>query len=204
MNTAFSPNIEATINGHSRITSVLFYEFEVNRTIYLTGEIDDAMAVSVISDLRYLSSRSDADITLVINSPGGSVGAGLAIYDFIKSGISCDVVTIATGTAASMGAFLLSAGTPGKRYATANTDIMIHQPIGGVQGQATDITRAAEHIHSVKRRLAAILAENCEKTLKKLMVDTERDNWMTAQEAKEYGIIDHVGFPNVTGGDIYE
>ena len=117
-------------------------------------------------------------------------------YDCMKHGIHCDVITIATGMAASMGAFLLAAGTKGKRYATNNAEIMIHQPLGGVQGQATDISLVADHIQYIKKKLASILAEECGKTQKKLMHDTERDNWMSSAAAREYGLIDHVGYPN--------
>lgn len=154
--------------------------------------------------MRYLDAKSDDPITVFINSPGGSVTAGLAIYDCMKHGVHCDVITVATGMAASMGAFLLAAGTKGKRYATTNAEIMIHQPLGGVQGQATDISLVANHIQHMKKKLASILAEACGKTQKKLMHDTERDNWMSSSAAKEYGLIDHVGYPNLNMEVSYE
>ena len=131
------------------------------------------------------------DIQLYINSPGGSVTAGMAIYDTMKY-IKCDVATTCIGMAASMGAFLLAGGTKGKRFALPNAEVMIHQPLGGAQGQATEIQIAAEHILKTKKKLNSILAENCGKPLDVVMADTERDNWMSAEEAKAYGLIDHV------------
>ena len=196
MSHAMFPNIVTNLNGHDQSTNIFSYDFEKNRIIYINGEVNDLMALSVVSQLRYLDAKSDEDITLIINSPGGSVTAGMAIYDCMKYGIHCDVVTIATGMAASMGAFLLAAGTKGKRYATNSAEIMIHQPLGGVQGQATDISLVADHIQYIKKKLASILAEECGKTQKKLMHDTERDNWMSSVAAKEYGLIDYVGYPN--------
>lgn len=195
MSEVMIPSIVTNINGHDQSTNIINYDFEKHRFIYINGEVNDLMAMSVTSQLRYLDAKSDDPITLFINSPGGSVTAGLAIYDCMKHGIHCDVITVATGMAASMGAFLLAAGTTGKRYATPNAEIMIHQPLGGVQGQATDISLVANHIQYMKKKLAAILAEECGKTLKKLMHDTERDNWMSGMAAKEYGLIDHVGYP---------
>lgn len=189
------PNIITNIDGHDQSTNLINFDFMVNRTIYINGEIDDWMAMSVISQLRYLDSRSEEDIMMLINSSGGTVTAGMAIYDAMKYGIGCDVRTVATGLAASMGAFLLAAGTRGKRYATQSAEIMIHQPLGGVQGQATDISLVAKHIEYVKRKLAGILASECNKTVEQLMEDMERDNWKTSDEAKEYGLIDEVGFP---------
>lgn len=195
MSETMFPNVVTNIDGHDRSTNIISYDFEKNRFIYINGEVDDLMAMSVTSQLRYLDAKSDQPITVFINSPGGSVTAGLAIYDCMKHGIHCDVITVATGMAASMGAFLLAAGTAGKRYATPNAEIMIHQPIGGVQGQATDISLVANHIQYMKRKLATILAEHCGQTQKKLIHDTERDNWMSSEAAKEYGLVDHVGFP---------
>ncbi len=189
------PNIITNIDGHDQSTNLINFDFMVNRTIYINGEIDDWMAMSVISQLRYLDSRSEEDIIMLINSSGGTVTAGMAIYDAMKYGIGCEVRTVATGLAASMGAFLLAAGTRGKRYATQSAEIMIHQPLGGVQGQATDISLVAKHIESVKRKLAGILASECNKTVEQLMEDMERDNWKTSDEAKEYGLIDEIGFP---------
>lgn len=195
MSEVMFPSIVTNINGHDQSTNIINYDFEKHRFVYINGEVNDLMAMSVTSQLRYLDAKSDDPITLFINSPGGSVTAGLAIYDCMKHGIHCDVITVATGMAASMGAFLLAAGTTGKRYATPNAEIMIHQPLGGVQGQATDISLVANHIQYMKKKLAAILAEECGKNQKKLMHDTERDNWMSSMAAKEYGLIDHVGYP---------
>lgn len=204
MNEVLFPNIVANINGLDQSTNILNYDLEKNRIIYSIGEINDLMAISVIAQMRYLDVKSDEDIIFIINSAGGSVTSGMAIYDCMKHGIHCDVTTVATGMAASMGAFLLAAGTKGKRYATNNAEIMIHQPMGGVQGQATDISLVASHIQNAKKKLAGILAEECGKTQKILMHDTERDNWMSSIEAKEYGLIDRVGYPNMNGEVPYE
>lgn len=192
------PTVIANMDGHDHATNLVSKDLTTDRTIYLVGEVNDMMALNIVTQLRYLASRSDDDITLYINSPGGSVSAGMAIYDMMKYGIRCDVCTVATGIAASMGALLLAAGTKGKRFATPNAEIMIHQPLGGVQGQATDISLVAEHIQHIKKRLNGILAEACGKSVKELTHDTDRDNWKTAEEALRYGLIDHVGFPDVT------
>lgn len=163
-----------------------------NRIIMLTGEVNDAMASAIVAQLLYLEAQdADKDICLYINSPGGSVSAGLAIYDTMNY-IKCDVSTICTGMAASMGAFLLSAGAKGKRYALPNSEVMIHQPLGGTQGQASDILIAAEHISKTRNRLNTIIAENCGKTIEEVARDTDRDNWLSADEACEYGLIDEV------------
>lgn len=163
-----------------------------NRIIMLTGEVNDAMASAIVAQLLYLEAQdADKDICLYINSPGGSVSAGLAIYDTMNY-IKCDVSTICTGMAASMGAFLLSAGAKGKRYALPNSEVMIHQPLGGTQGQASDILIAAEHISKTRNRLNTIIAENCGKTVEEVARDTDRDNWLSANEACEYGLIDQV------------
>ena len=190
------PSIVANVNGNDQAMNLVSFDFLTNRTVYLNGDIDDLMALSVITQLRYLDSRSGDDIFLMINSPGGSVTAGMAIYDVMTTGIHCDVSTVAIGMAASMGAFLLCAGTRGKRFAAPNAEIMIHQPLGGIQGQATDISLVAAHLQSIKKKLAAIFAQACEKPVKTLMNDMERDNWKTAQEAQRYGLVDHVGFPD--------
>ena len=163
-----------------------------DRIIFLTGEINDATANTVVAQLIYLEGKNpDKDICLYINSPGGSVSAGLAIYDTIKY-IKCDVVTICIGLAASMGAFLLSSGTKGKRYALPNSEIMIHQPLGGAQGQASDIEIQARHIQSIKEKINTILSEATGQDLKKVQKDTDRDYYMTADQAKEYGLIDDI------------
>ena len=163
-----------------------------DRIIFLTGEINDATANAIIAQLIYLEGKDPTkDISLYINSPGGSVSAGLAIYDTMNY-IKCDVSTICMGMAASMGAFLLSSGAKGKRFALPNAEVMIHQPLGGTQGQASDIKIAAEHILRTKARLNRIMAENCGRPVSDLERDTDRDNWLTAEQAREYGLIDKV------------
>ena len=163
-----------------------------DRIIFLTGEITDAVADTVVAQLIFLEGKDpDKDICLYINSPGGSVTAGLAIYDTMNY-IKCDVSTICIGLAASMGAFLLSSGTKGKRYALPNSEIMIHQPLGGAQGQASDIKIQAEHILKIKNRLNKILSENSGKPFDTVEKDTDRDNYVSAEEAKEYGLIDEI------------
>ncbi len=163
-----------------------------DRIVFLSGEIDDAMANVIISQLIYLEGKDpNKDISLYINSPGGSVSAGLAIYDTMNY-IKCDVTTICIGMAASMGAFLLSSGTKGKRFALPNAEVMIHQPLGGAQGQASDIQIAAQHILRTKAKLNRILAENCGRDISTVEKDTDRDNWLSAEEAREYGLIDKV------------
>ncbi len=163
-----------------------------DRIIFLSGEIDDAVANTVVAQLIYLEAKDPSkDISLYINSPGGSVSAGLAIYDTMNY-IKCDVSTICIGMAASMGAFLLSSGARGKRYALPNSEIMIHQPLGGAQGQASDIKIAAEHILRTREKLNNILSQNTGKSLTQIEIDTDRDNYLTAQQALEYGLIDKV------------
>ena len=160
------------------------------RIIFLGEEVNDVSASLVVAQLLFLESE-DKDIHLYINSPGGSVSAGLAIYDTMQY-IKCDVSTICIGMAASMGSFLLSGGKKGKRYALPNAEIMIHQPLGGAQGQATEIQIAAEHILKTRQKLNTILAENTGQSLEKIQADTERDNFMSAQEIKENGLVDEV------------
>lgn len=163
-----------------------------DRIIMLSGEVNSQMANTVIAELLFLDAQdSDKDISMYINSPGGSVTDGLAIMDtmnFVKS----DVQTIATGMAASMASVLLSAGTKGKRFALPNSTVLIHQPLGGAQGQQTEIEIAAREILKTRRRLNHILADNSGQTFEKLQKDTDRDNYMTAQEAKDYGLIDEI------------
>lgn len=163
-----------------------------DRIIFISGEITDETANLAVAQLIYLEGKdSDKDIMMYINSVGGSVTAGMAIYDTMNY-IKCDVSTICVGLAASMGAVLLSAGTKGKRYALPNSEIMIHQPLGGFQGQASDIQIHAENILKTKKRLNKILASNCDKSLEQVEQDTDRDNFMSAKEALEYGIIDKI------------
>jgi ATP-dependent Clp protease protease subunit len=163
-----------------------------DRIVMLTDEVNDATSSLVVAQLLYLEGQDPAkDVSLYINSPGGSVTAGLAIYDTMQY-IKCDVSTICMGMAASMGAFLLTAGAKGKRYALPNSDIMIHQPSGGTQGQATDIKIQADHMLYIKKKLNEILSERTGQPLEVIMRDTERDNFMTAEEAVQYGLIDKV------------
>ena len=163
-----------------------------DRIIMLSEEVNDTTASLIVAQLLYLEAQDpDKDIQFYINSPGGSVTAGLAIYDTMQY-IKCDVSTICIGMAASMGAFLLAAGAKGKRFALPNSEIMIHQPSGGAQGQATDISIHANHILHVKKKLNTILSERTGQPLEVVERDTERDNFMTAQEALEYGLIDKV------------
>lgn len=160
--------------------------------IFLGEEVNEVTAGLVVAQLLFLEAEDpDKDIQLYINSPGGSVTAGWAIYDTMQY-IKCDVSTICIGMAASMGAFLLAGGTKGKRYALPNAEIMIHQPLGGAQGQATEIEIAAKHILQTKERLNKVLAANTGQPIEVVAADTERDNWKTAEEAKEYGLIDCV------------
>ncbi len=162
------------------------------RIIFLGEEVTDASASVIIAQLLFLEGEDpEKDIHLYINSPGGSVTAGMAIYDTMQY-IKCDVSTICIGMAASMGSFLLAGGAKGKRFALPNSEIMIHQPSGGAQGQATEIKIVAEHILKTRHKLNTILAENTGQSLERIEIDTERDNFMSAQEAKEYGLVDEV------------
>lgn len=163
-----------------------------DRIIILGGQIDDNLANSIVAQLLFLDAENpERDISLYINSPGGSVTAGMAIYDTMNF-VKADVQTICIGMAASMGAFLLSSGAKGKRYALPNAEVMIHQPLGGAQGQATEIEIAARHILYTKDKLNKILSENTGQPLEVIEKDTDRDNFMSAQRAKEYGLIDHI------------
>lgn len=163
-----------------------------DRIIVLSDEVNDTTASLIVAQLLYLEGQDpEKDISLYINSPGGSVTAGMAIYDTMQY-IKCDVSTICMGLAASMGAFLLSSGAKGKRYALPNSEIMIHQPLGGARGQATDIKIVADQIIKTKERLNRILAENTGKSIEEIARDTDRDNYLTAQEACEYGLVDKV------------
>ena len=163
-----------------------------DRIIILSEEVNDTTASLVVAQLLYLESQDpDKDISFYINSPGGSISAGMAIYDTMQY-IKCDVSTICIGMAASMGSFLLAAGAKGKRYALPNSEIMIHQPLGGMQGQATDIKIHADHIIRIKDRMNRLLSQMTGQPLEVIQQDTERDNFMTAQQAQEYGLIDRV------------
>ena len=170
----------------------IFSRLLSDRIIVLSDEVNDATASLVVAQLLFLEGQDpDKDISLYINSPGGSVTAGMAIYDTMQY-IKCDVSTICMGMAASMGAFLLSSGAKGKRLALPNSEIMIHQPLGGAKGQATEIKIVADHILKTREKLNAILAENTGKPIEQIALDTERDNYLTAQEAMEYGLVDKV------------
>lgn len=163
-----------------------------DRIIFLADEVNDTTASLVVAQMLYLEAQDpDKDIYFYINSPGGSISAGMSIYDTMNY-IKCDVSTICIGMAASMGAFLLSSGAKGKRFALPNSEIMIHQPLGGMQGQASDIKIHADHILRIRDKLNKLLAEQTGKSLKTIEKDTERDNFMTAEEAFEYGLIDKV------------
>ncbi len=182
--------IEQTSRGERQYD--IFSRLLDDRIIVLSDEVNDATASLVVAQLLFLEGQdSEKDISLYINSPGGSVTAGMAIYDTMQY-IKCDVSTICMGLGASMGAFLLAAGAKGKRYALPNAEIMIHQPSGGARGQATEIQIVAENILRTRERLNRILAENTGKPIEVIAQDTERDNFMTAQEALEYGLIDKV------------
>ncbi len=163
-----------------------------DRIIFLSGEITDETANSIVAQLIFLEGKDpEKDISLYINSPGGSVSAGLAIYDTMNF-IKCDVTTICVGLAASMGAFLLSSGAKGKRFALPNSEIMIHQPLGGAQGQASDIEIQANHIKRIKEKINKVLSEQSGQPLDKVQKDTDRDFYMSAEEALEYGLIDKI------------
>ncbi|MBP5311719.1 MAG: ATP-dependent Clp protease proteolytic subunit [Clostridia bacterium] len=183
--------VEQTANGGERSYDI-FSRLLNERIIVLSDEINDVTASLCVAQLLYLESTNPGkDISLYINSPGGSVSAGLAIYDTMNF-IKCDVSTICIGRAASMGAFLLSSGTKGKRFALPNSEIMIHQPMGGSRGPASDIVIATEHIKNVRANMNRILSENTGKPIEVIERDTDRDNYMTAEQALEYGIIDKV------------
>ncbi len=182
--------IEQTSRGERQFD--IFSRLLNDRIIVLSDEVNDATASLVVAQLLFLEGQdSEKDISLYINSPGGSVSAGLAIYDTMQY-IKCDVSTICMGMAASMGAFMLSSGAKSKRFALPNSEIMIHQPLGGTRGQASDIQIEAEHIIKIKNNLNKILAENTGKSVETIALDTDRNNWMSAEEAAAYGLVDKV------------
>ena len=188
---ALVPTVIETTNRGERAYDI-YSRLLNDRIIFLSDEVNDVTASLVVAQLLFLEAQDpDKDICLYINSPGGSVSAGLAIYDTMNY-VKCDVSTICIGMAASMGAFLLSSGAKGKRFALPNAEIMIHQPLGGAQGQASDIKIQAEHILKTKEKLNAILASNTGKPLEDIVRDTDRDNFMSAAEAASYGLIDKV------------
>ena len=179
-----SPRGERSYDIYSRLLE--------DRIIFITGEINDGIANTVVAQLIYLEGKDPSkEIYLYINSPGGSVTSGLAIFDTMNY-IKCDVSTICIGMAASMAAFLLASGTKGKRFALPNSEIMIHQPLGGAQGQASDIAIQAEHIIKIKKKMNKILAQNTGKSIEEVEKDTDRDNYLSAEEALKYGLIDKI------------
>ena len=181
--------VDKEVNGERSYD--IYSKLLKNRIILLSGEIDDTLANCVVAQLLYLDSLSHDDISIYINSPGGSVTAGMAIYDTINF-VKSDVSTICLGMAASMAAFLLSSGTKGKRYLLPNAEVMIHQPLGGASGQATEIKIAAEHILKLRDKLNTLLASNTNQKIETIQKDTERDNFMDSIEALEYGIVDKI------------
>ncbi|HCU9667756.1 TPA: ATP-dependent Clp endopeptidase proteolytic subunit ClpP [Staphylococcus aureus] len=188
------PTVIETTNRGERAYDI-YSRLLKDRIIMLGSQIDDNVANSIVSQLLFLQAQdSEKDIYLYINSPGGSVTAGFAIYDTIQH-IKPDVQTICIGMAASMGSFLLAAGAKGKRFALPNAEVMIHQPLGGAQGQATEIEIAANHILKTREKLNRILSEHTGQSIEKIQKDTDRDNFLTAEEAKEYGLIDEVMVP---------
>ncbi len=178
-------------NNNREVAYDLYSRLLEDRIIFLSDEITDQTANLIISELLYLDSKSNEDIYMYINSPGGSVTSGMAIYDTMNY-IKSDVRTICVGIAASMAAFLLSSGTKGKRFALENADVMIHQPLGGMQGQASDMEIACKRILKMKDKLNKILAKNTNQTLTKIKKDTDRDYYLSSHEAKEYGLIDQI------------
>ncbi|CAC6110456.1 ATP-dependent Clp protease proteolytic subunit [Staphylococcus aureus] len=188
------PTVIETTNRGERAYDI-YSRLLKDRIIMLGSQIDDNVANSIVSQLLFLQAQdSEKDIYLYISSPGGSVTAGFAIYDTIQH-IKPDVQTICIGMAASMGSFLLAAGAKGKRFALPNAEVMIHQPLGGAQGQATEIEIAANHILKTREKLNRILSERTGQSIEKIQKDTDRDNFLTAEEAKEYGLIDEVMVP---------
>ena len=188
------PTVIETTNRGERAYDI-YSRLLKDRIIMLGSQIDDNVANSIVSQLLFLQAQdSEKDIYLYINSPGGSVTAGFAIYDTIQH-IKPDVQTICIGMAASMGSFLLAAGAKGKRFALPNAEVMIHQPLGGAQGQETEIEIAANHILKTREKLNRILSERTGQSIEKIQKDTDRDNFLTAEEAKEYGLIDEVMVP---------
>lgn len=181
--------IDKELNGERSYD--IFSRLLKERIVLLSGEITDEKANIIIAELLYLDSINNDDINIYINSPGGSVTAGMAIYDTMNF-LNSDVSTTCIGMAASMGAFLLSSGMKGKRYALPNSEVMIHQPLGGVEGQATEIKIAAEHILKTKEKLNKILSKNTGKTIKQIESDTDRDHFLSSQEALDYGLIDKI------------
>ena len=191
MNNTIIPNVITELSGTEQAISPFTYELSYRRRIYLIGEINGGSAAGIITQLYTLNDISDEDITLIINSPGGSVSDGNAIIDTINQ-VDCKVSTVCTGVAASMAAIILASGTKGKRFITPRAEVMIHQPLGGVQGQASEISKMCDHILKTKRDLAVFLSEHTGKAVDLITNDMDRDYWMTAAEAVNYGIVDAI------------
>ncbi len=186
----YIPNVLEKSNNGERVYD-LYSKLLEDRIILLSGEINDNISNIIISELLYLDSISNEDITIYINSPGGEITSGMAIYDTMNY-IKSDVSTICIGMAASMAAFLLSSGKKGKRYILPNSEVMIHQPLGGVQGQATDIKIASDRILKLKNKINKLLSKNTGNDIKQIEIDTERDNYMNSKQALEYGLVDKI------------
>ncbi|MGA1362230.1 MAG: ATP-dependent Clp protease proteolytic subunit [Ilumatobacteraceae bacterium] len=186
------PGLPAAFEGGIDPAANIFTRLLKNRVVMLGTDVNDDIANQLCAQLLYLEGEDpNADIWLYINSPGGSVTAGMAIYDTMQF-VSCDVATVCMGLAASMGQFLLTAGAPGKRYTLPNARIMMHQPLAGLRGQASDIAIQAEQLRYTKKRMAELIAQHSGQPIEKIQADSERDNWFTADEAKEYGLVDSV------------
>lgn len=189
------PNLITTLDGKEVMVDFFTAEVTQSRTIRIIGEINDDTASYICSEIRYLSKNSKEPLTLILNSPGGSISAGMAIYDTLNAS-GCEVTTVVEGMAASMAAFLATcAATKGRRFCQPNAEIMVHQPLGGVQGQASDITIAADHINTTKRKLTKILTDSVNLEEAKIKALTDRDTWLSAEDALKMGFVDHVGDP---------
>lgn len=189
------PNLITTLDGKEVMVDFFTAEVTQNRTIRIIGEINDDTASYICSEIRYLSKNSKEPLTLILNSPGGSISAGMAIYDTLNAS-GCEVTTVVEGMAASMAAFLATcAATKGRRFCQPNAEIMVHQPLGGAQGQASDISIAADHINSTKRKMTKIFADSVNLEESKIKALTDRDTWLSAEDALKMGFVDHVGDP---------
>ena len=189
------PNLITTLDGKEVMVDFFTAEVTQNRTIRIIGEITDDTAAYICSEIRYLSRNSKEPLTLILKSPGGSISAGMAIYDTLNAS-GCEVTTVVEGMAASMAAFLATcAATKGRRFCQPNAEIMVHQPLGEVQGQASDISIAADHISSTKRKLIKIFADSVNLEKSKIKALTDRDTWLSAEDALKMGFVDHIGDP---------
>ena len=189
------PNLITILDGKEVMVDFFTAEVTQNRTIRIIGEINDDTASYICSEIRYLSKNSKEPLTLILNSPGGSISAGMAIYDTLNAS-GCEVTTVVEGMAASMAAFLATcAATKGRRFCQPNAEIMVHQPLGGVQGQASDISIVADHINSTKRKMTKIFADSVNLEESKIKALTDRDTWLSAEDALKMGFVDHVGDP---------